>query len=47
VLDWLQKCVLASARITAQHQRVVNLVARMLAVVGEPANDVLGVVGID
>ena len=47
VLDRLEHRVLADALRAAQHQRVVDLLARALHAVRQPADDVLGVVGID
>ena len=47
VLDRFQQGVFADALVTAQHQCVVDLVAGMLPVMRQPANDVVGVVRVD
>ena len=47
MLDRLKQGVLADSLRAAEHQCVVDLVAGMLPVMRQPANDVVGVVGID
>ena len=46
-LDRLEQRVLADALLAAEHERVVDLLLRPLHPVGQPFDDVVGVVRID
>lgn len=47
VLDWFEQGILADALFTAEYQRVVDLYVWVLDAMGEPSNDMVGVVGVD
>ena len=47
MFHWLQQRVFADALSTAQHQCVIDLLARMLDAVCQPSHDVIEIVGID